>query len=151
MPRIGVEAFCGREFENYEYFGRGPFENYSDRNRAAEVGLYRSNVRDNFEDVYVVPQENGNRTDVRYVKLFSDDAALKISTDKTFEFGISYFSAADLFKAKHPNELAEKPYAILTLDLAQRGLGTGSCGPQTCEQYELNEKYYRFNFTVEVI
>ena len=51
----------------------------------------------------------------------------------------------------HPNELTECTGTVLTLDLAQRGLGTGSCGPQTFAHYELNEKHYMFNFTLEVI
>ena len=57
----------------------------------------------------------------------------------------------DLFKALHPSELKERPYTILTLDLAQRGVGTGSCGPHTLPEYELNEKYYKFSFSLEII
>ena len=151
MPRIGVSANLDKAFENYEYFGRGPHENYTDRCTSAPIGLYKSDVSSNFEKHYALPQENGNRTDIRYIKLFSDFATIKISSKTPFETGISYYSAHDLFKAKHTCDLIERPYAILTLDLAQRGLGSGSCGPQTLPEYELNEKYYKFDFTMEII
>ncbi len=151
MPRIGVSANLNKAFENYEYFGRGPHENYTDRCKSAHVGIYKSDVKSNFEKHYALPQENGNRTDIRYIKLFSDFATVRISSKTPFESGISYYSAHDLFKAKHTCDLVERPYAILTLDLAQRGIGSGSCGPQTLEKYALDKKYYKFNFTLEII
>ena len=151
LPRIGVTANTDVKFENFEYYGRGPHENYTDRCRSAQIGIYQSDIRSNFEKKYVVPQENGNRTNVRYLKLFSADSTLKISSATPFEFGISRYTINDLFKAKHPSELEERPYAVLTLDLAQRGLGSGSCGPQTLPEYELNEKYYKFDFTLEFL
>ena len=151
MPRIGVSSLFDKSFFDYEYYGKGPHENYTDRRASAQVGLFHSNVYDNFEKNYVMPQENGNRTDTRYVKLFSPETTVRISSKTPFEFGISRYSAMDLFKAHHPSELKERPYTILTLDLAQRGLGTGSCGPQTLPEYELNEKYYKFSFSLEII
>lgn len=150
LPRVGVTAEFAKDFLEYEYFGCGPHENYTDRCASAKIGLYRSRVRDNFEKNYVVPQENGNRTNVRYIRLFSDDMTIKISSEKPFETGISHYTAADLFNAFHPSELEERPFAYLTLDLAQRGLGTGSCGPQTLEKYQLNEKFYEFKFTLKL-
>ena len=150
MPRIGVSAFTGNGFENVKYYGRGPWENYIDRCRSAEVGLYETTVRDNFEWGFVLPQENGNHTGVRYMELSSADATLRISGKTPFEFGVSHYTAQDLFKAFHTNEITERPETVLTLDLAQRGLGTGSCGPQTFAPYELNEKYYQFEFSLEV-
>ncbi|MFY0650383.1 MAG: DUF4981 domain-containing protein [Cyclobacteriaceae bacterium] len=68
MLRIG--AFCNvpGTFSNITYYGKGPWENYSDRNRAAEVGVYQGKVED-FLTNYVMPQEEANRTDVRWLKL----------------------------------------------------------------------------------
>ena len=151
MPRIGVSAHLDKAFETYEYLGRGPHENYTDRCTSAPVGLYKSDVKSNFEKYYALPQENGNRTGIRYIKFFSDFATIRISSETPFESGVSYYSAHDLFKAKHTCDLIERPFAILTLDLAQRGLGSGSCGPQTLDKYALDEKYYKFNFTLELI
>ncbi len=150
MPRIGVSAFTGAGFEDVKYYGRGPWENYIDRCRSAEVGLYEMTVRDNFEWGYVLPQENGNRTGTRWVELRSADATLRIGSKTPFEFGASHYTVSDLFKAFHTNELNERPETVLTLDLAQRGLGTGSCGPQTFSPYTLDEKHYTFAFSLEV-
>ena len=151
MARIGVTAISGEGFEKVKYYGRGPWENYTDRCRSAEVGLYENTVRGMFEWGYALPQENGNRTGVRYMELSSGETALRIGSRTPFEFGASHYTAADLFKVIHTNELTERTGTVLTLDLAQRGLGTGSCGPQTFAHYELNEKHYMFNFTLEVI
>ena len=68
-----------------------------------------------------------------------------------FEFGVSHSTVADLFAAFHQCERKERAETILTLDLQQRGLGTGSCGPQTLPQYELSGKAYRFAFTLELL
>jgi beta-galactosidase len=150
MPRIGVSAFTGTGFEDVKFFGRGPWENYTDRRRSAEVGLCEMTVRDNFEWGFVLPQENGNHTDTRWMELRSDTATLHIASETPFEFGVSHYTVNDLFKAFHTNELTERPETVLTLDLAQRGLGTGSCGPQTFAPYVLDEKHYVFSFTLEV-
>ncbi len=150
MPRIGVIGMTTPGFEIFEYFGRGPWENYIDRCASAQVGLYSAKVRDNFTANYVIPQENGNRTGVRYLFLCAEGRCIKISSDKHFEFGVSHYTPHDLFSAFHPNELTERAETVVTLDLIQRGLGTGSCGPQTLEKYEVNEKYYKFNFNVKL-
>ena len=85
------------------------------------------------------------------MELKSKDAGLRISSDVPFEFGVSHYTVADLFAAYHQCELKERAETVLTLDLQQRGLGTGSCGPQTLTRYELSEKAYRFTFTVVVL
>lgn len=150
LPRIGVRAVLPNEFEEVDYFGRGPWENYSDRCRAAEIGLYHSSVSKMYEDSYVVPQENGNRTGVRFVTLSSDDAVIRVESDTPFEFGASHADAPDLFQAKHQNEVPFHPKTFWHIDLAQRGLGTGACGPQTLEKYALDRKSYDFSFRLIV-
>ncbi len=150
MPRIGVMALTAPGFEEFSYFGRGPHENYIDRCASAQVGLYKSTVRENFTSGYVLPQENGNRTGVRRLSLMAEDCCITVSSGKNFEFGVSHYTPHDLFGAFHTNELAERPETVLTLDLIQRGLGTGSCGPQTLEKYEISGKYYKFDFQVKI-
>lgn len=151
MPRIGVSAVTAKGFENVEWYGRGPWENYIDRCRSAQIGKYKTTVRENYVDTYILPQENGNHTGTRWVELKSKDAAIRISSAVPFEFGVSHYTAADLFAAYHQCELKERGETIVTLDLRQRGLGTGSCGPQTLTQYELSEKAYHFAFTLAVL
>ena len=150
MPRIGVVAVLAPGFEQLSYFGRGPWENYSDRNRSAQFGLYQTAVSDMYEDTYILPQENGNRSDVSQLKLVSDDCEIEVSSDTAFEFGASHFTVSDLWKARHQCELKARKETYLFIDHAQRGLGTGSCGPQTLPQYCLDEKEYSFSFKLNV-
>ncbi len=151
MPRIGVAALTAKGFENVEWYGRGPWENYIDRCRSARIGAFKTTVRENYVDTYILPQENGNHTGTRWVELKSKDAGIRIASEVPFEFGVSHYTVADLFAAYHQCELKERGETVLTLDLQQRGLGTGSCGPQTLTQYELSEKAYRFAFSLVVL
>jgi len=148
MPRIGVTAMTAAGFEKAGWFGRGPWENYSDRKRSAHVGRYEASVSELHEDTYVLPQENGNRCDVRSLTLKSKKNTLHISAEIPFEFSVSHYTANDLYETLHQCDLVPRKETVINIDLAQRGVGTGSCGPQTLEQYELNEKNYRFEFTV---
>ena len=150
LPRVGVSATL-HNMDEFEYFGRGPFENYIDRKRAAMVGLYNSSATENSRFNYAVPQEHGNRTDTRMVKFPGKNAILRFTGAPAFEFTATKFTVAELFAAKHFCELPEHEETFLFLDLQQRGIGTGSCGPQTLAQYELNDKSYTFafRFTVE--
>ncbi len=147
LPRIGVEFLTAPGFESFEWFGRGPHENYIDRNRSAFIGLHRSTVAESY-CWYILPQENGNHTDVRRFTLSGADAELRFTAEPRFEFGVSHYTAQDLFAAFHNEELTARPETVVTIDCRQRGLGTGSCGPQTRPEYEVEKKEYRFAFTL---
>jgi len=151
LPRVGVIASTAPGFENFEWFGRGPWENYTDRRRAAQIGRYTGTAAGNFETGYVIPQESGNHTDTRELILKSSDYAIRILGEPVFEFGVSHYTPHDLQNALHPCELVARPETIVTLDLIQRGLGTGSCGPQTLPQYEVSKKSCSFSFRLQVV
>lgn len=125
VPRIGVNLVLASELEQLEWFGRGPWENYPDRRASAMVGRYTSTVTEQYVP-YVLPQEHGHKTDVRWLTL----------TD------------ADLFAAKHTIDLAPRAEVMLNLDGTHRGLGTASCGPNTLDKYRLLERIYRFAFSI---
>jgi len=91
---------------------------------------------------YVLPQENGNRTDVRWVEIApavrADPAAgLRIDSSSTFDFSASHHGAEQLWMARHTSDLVRHPQVFLTLDIGQRGVGTATCGPDTLERYRL--------------
>ncbi len=150
LPRIGVIFQTVPGFEVLEYFGRGPFENYIDRNRAAFVGRYATTVSSMYVD-YILPQENGNRTDVRELSLSGNGRTFTITSAESFEFSASHYTAHDLWAAFHQKDLKPRPETIITLDKRQRGLGTGSCGPQTRQEYEVSEKSYALSFLLKFI
>ena len=101
---------------------------------------------------YIVPQEHGHHPDTRWLTL-TDDAGfgLEVRGRPTIGFGASHFTAADLTAARHTNELEPRAEVLLSLDHAQRGLGTASCGPDTAERYRLLEPRYSFGYVLRPI
>lgn len=127
--------------EHVRWYGRGPHECYSDRKAGAAVGIYQADV-DALQVPYVLPQENGNRTDVRWVEVAparggARAAGLRVDSTSTFDFSASHHSVEQLWKARHTSELVRRPEVFLTIDIAQRGVGTATCGPDTLERYRL--------------
>jgi beta-galactosidase len=151
VPRVGVSLTLAAGLENLEWFGRGPWENYSDRKASAMVGRYQSTVSDQYVP-YIMPQEHGHKTDVRWLSLTNvRGRGLKVIGHPTLEFSASHFSDGDLFHARHTIDLKPRPEVILNLDAAHRGLGTASCGPDTLEQYRVLAPEYRFTYRLAVI
>ena len=149
IPRVGVKMSLSADLENLEWYGRGPWENYGDRKASAMVGRYGGTVSEQFVP-YIMPQENGHKTDVRWLKLSSPDGkGLLVRAPGMLEFNASHYSDNDLFACNHTYELNPRAEVVLNLDAAQRGLGTGSCGPDTLEKYQLLEKEYRFSFILK--
>ncbi len=148
LPRVGVTMILVPGLEQLEWFGRGPWENYPDRKASAMVGRYTSTVTEQYVP-YVMPQEHGHRTDVRWLSLANDQGrGLCVEGNPTIEFSASHFSEADLFAARHTIDLTSRAEVMLNLDAAHRGLGTATCGPDTLDQYRLLEPVYRFAFSL---
>lgn len=149
LPRLGVSLALRPGFENLAWFGRGPHENYTDRKRGAAVGLYHGTVTDQYVP-YIVPQEHGNKTDVRWLTLANaKGTAIRFAaTSRFLEASASHYTAADLYAATHTIDLTPRDEVIVNLDYAQRGLGTASCGPDTLEQYRLPAGEYHFGYTI---
>ena len=151
VPRIGVGLTLRPGLERVTWYGRGPWENYSDRLASTVVGRFESTVTDQYVP-YIVPQEHGHHPDTRWLTL-TDDAGfgLEVRGRPTIGFGASHFTAADLTAARHTNELEPRPEVLLSLDHAQRGLGTASCGPDTGSRYRLLEPRYSFGYVLRPI
>jgi beta-galactosidase len=151
VPRIGVVLVLHPSLERVEWYGRGPHEAYSDRLASTTIGRFRSTVTDEYVP-YVNPQEHGHHPDTRWVRLTNArGGGLEVRGLPTIGFGASHFTAHDLAVARHVNELTPRPEVFLSLDLAQRGLGTASCGPDTAERYRLRERRYTFAFELRRI
>jgi beta-galactosidase len=148
LPRLGVALTLKPGFEKLRWFGRGPFENYSDRKRAALVDLYESTVTDQYVP-YIMPQEHGNHTDVRWLSLGCESAKLLVEAIGPMEFSVSHYTAQDLSSAYHTYDLHPRAEVILSLDYRQRGLGTESCGPGPLEQYKIKPGRYSWSYTLQ--
>lgn len=146
MARLGLKMMLPQGYENVEYYGRGPHENYVDRKRSASVGQYKTTVSDMFE-YYARPQGMGNREDVRWVKLSKENGAgLLVVADGPMCFTALHYSDNDLDKADHPYELTPRKETVLSLDYAQDGIGGGSCGPGAMPKYQLRAKSVNLKF-----
>jgi beta-galactosidase len=144
LPRVGLTMQLPAGFEKFTWFGRGPHENYIDRNTGAVIGLYHSTVAEQHVP-YVMPQENGNKTDVRWLTLTNEaGVGLLAAGASPLEVSASHYTAADLYRARHTNELTPRAEVILNLDYRQCGLGGASCGPGTLPQYLVQPGSYHF-------
>jgi beta-galactosidase len=130
-------------FETFTWLGRGPQESYPDRKAGVAVGLYTGTVDEQYEP-YIMPQENGNKTDVRWAALSNaQGTGLMVIGQPLVQVSASHFSADELYRAMHTNELVRSPAVHLNVDLLQCGLGGASCGPGTLEQYLVKPGEYR--------
>ncbi len=150
LPRVGVRMTLPAGFEQIEYFGRGPWENYIDRNSHAFVGRYGVTVSEMYVP-YILPQECGNRTDVRWIVLYGETSHLMIVADDVLEFSALHTSREDLCAAFHTNEVVHRDETFLSLDARQRGLGGRSCGPDTLEKYQVAPGTWTFGFTLAAL
>jgi len=151
-PCAGINLKIPADYNNVNWYGRGPVECYSDRKDGALIGMY-SKSADEMEVPYIVPQENGSRCDTTYICLTSKDGKkIHIQSAAPLSFNYSKYEYDDLWKCEHHNELVdtsmgENGYYTLHLDALMRGVGTGACGPDTLEKYKVLHGTYK----VEVI
>ena len=146
-PRAGITFEIPKEYEEIVWYGKGPHENYSDRKYSALKGFHQSSIRD-MSVPYIVPQENGLRTETKYLELNAHGKTMHIQSDGDFSFSILPWTAQELFKCNHIPELKESRNWILSIDAAHRGVGTGACGPDTLDQYKVKPGKYRLHLRV---
>ncbi|MEM6813306.1 MAG: glycoside hydrolase family 2 TIM barrel-domain containing protein [Bacteroidota bacterium] len=158
LPRYGTNVVIGKEFENIEWYGRGPKENYIDRKTASFVGIYHSKVKDLMFE-YVRPQENGNRTDARWITFKNDVGdGIKIqSVDSFISFSahhqlISDFDEGNQKIQRHTYDIPKRPLVNINLDLVQMGVGgDNSWGAMPLEKYQVKPEDYNFSFLIQPI
>jgi beta-galactosidase/beta-glucuronidase len=151
LPRVGVRMALPGGYERFTWYGRGPHETYADRKMGAQVGVYSGMVDGQYVP-YIVPQENGNKTDVRWVSLTNESGIglLVVGTAAEgsrplLEVSAHHFTAGDLAKARHTYELERREEITLNLDYRQSGLGGASCGPGTLPQYLIEPEEIHFS------
>jgi len=137
LPRIGVRCALAPGFDRVAWLGPGPHETYADRRRGARLGLHEGSIDDQYVP-YIRPQEHGNKTDTRFAVVDRDDGhGLLVVGLPRFDLSVSRYATEELDRAGHTSDLRPRSGAWLHLDVGQRGLGTGSCGPDTLPRYRL--------------
>ena len=149
LGRVGMAFTVPGAYDSLSWYGRGPQESYWDRQDAARVGLYRGRVADQFF-AYDMPQENGNKTDVRWIQLTDGDGfGLRIQGRPLLSVNVHDFSDAALLKAKETQRIAKDGNIHLSVDLHQMGLGgDDSWSPRVHREFQLREKKYEYSFTL---
>jgi beta-galactosidase/evolved beta-galactosidase subunit alpha len=144
LPRIGLQMTVPLNLDQFSWFGRGPGESYPDSKQANRVGLWTARLDDLYTP-YVFPQENGNRSDVRWVTL-SDARGMGFMAAgvPTLNFSAHRFSTMDFEAARHTFDLQPRSEITLNLDDRQNGIGSASCGPRPWDQYILKPEPFRF-------
>ncbi|WP_310604161.1 glycoside hydrolase family 2 TIM barrel-domain containing protein [Anaerosporobacter sp.] len=150
LPRAGVEIIIPSGYENLEYYGRGPIENYCDRKHAAALGVYQNNV-ENEHFAFMPPSENGGHEDTRWITLGNESGKIiKISSKSTFHFDIHHNSISDYKKAKHEHELIRKEESYLHIDVAHSGIGSDmGWSSYVAEDCKVKAQTYLFEFLME--
>ena len=149
LPRIGVMFEVIDGFEMLAWWGRGPHENYPDRNRSAPLGEWQAPPD---ELPYLVPQEYGLRTEGRWFELTDRRRTLRIDVIEPTALHISatHHRPRDLFAAPTVGELRRSPGLVVCLDVAHRGLGTASCGPDVLPRYRIAPGRYEFAYRLSL-
>jgi beta-galactosidase len=158
LPRFGMRVRLDGRLDSLQYYGRGPWENYSDRKESAFMGVYTDNVRNQYYKGYIRPQESGYKTDVRWLALTNAQGkGLYIDGLQPICFSAIQYSAEDLDpgltkKQQHPTNLPPSRSVYLNIDLNQRGVGgDDSWGALPHQQYRLLDKKYSYSYVVRLI
>ncbi len=159
MPRVGMKMQLNRSFDQLEYYGRGPCENYADRNTASFIGLYQSTVAEQYYP-YNRPQENGHKTDVRWLKLanFTGAGLCVEAINVAIEFNALHYSTSELDPGEKkllrtPKDIKEGDFVELHIDHRMRGVGgdnSWEARPHAQYQYYAN-KEYRYQFRLKPV
>jgi beta-galactosidase len=157
IPRFGMRMELPKSFSTLKFYGRGPFENYSDRNNAAFLGIYQSTVENQYTP-YIRPQENGYKTDTRWLQIFGDNnLSIKIfAINQPFCFSALHNTTEDFDpgltkKQQHVSDIIPRNFTMLHVDYLQRGVGgDNSWGALPHKEYRLVEKKYTYTYAIQL-
>jgi beta-galactosidase len=151
IPRIGMTIQIPSDFKNITWYGNGPQENYIDRQYATIVGIYKMDIKQ-FITPYIKPQENGNRTGIRWMKFTgSDGSGIEVNGKEHLSMSAWPWTAEQLEKANHPNELPENDFITVNIDLKQMGVGGNDSWTKRAmplKQYQIKPGKYSYSFTL---
>ena len=133
IPRFGLEFAVSKEYNRFAYVGYGPNESYIDKHVASDYGYYESDVQKNFTN-YVMPQETGSHYGSTYLEIKN---LLAVKADGVFSFSANPYETKLLRDCKHHFELGKSEKVVICLDVAMRGIGSHSCGPEIPEDEEI--------------
>lgn len=151
IPKIGINFRIDSIFNNITWYGRGPQENYPDRKTGSFLGIYSKRLHD-FITPYVVPQDNSNRSDVRWCSFLDEyGRGIKVSSTQSFYFRAWPYNESDLETISHNYKLPIRDYININIDSLIHGVGgNDSWGAKTLDAYSIDANIpYQFTITIE--
>ncbi len=160
MFRYGVQLQMQKGYDTVEYYGRGPAENYADRNSSEFIGIYNNKVKNEYF-AYVRPQESGNHTDVRWFRVVDGQGrGLEFYSDAPMECSALPYLTSDLDDGptkekkygRHSGDLVERPLTQVHIQQRQFGLGcVNSWGAWPCREYQMKYGDRDFTFVIKPV
>jgi len=157
MFRYGMQLQMPKQFDRVQYYGRGPVENYCDRNNSEFIGVYNNKVADEYYS-YIRPQESGNHTDIRWFRVINENGkGLEFYSNAPMEASALNYLMSDLDDGpnkdkkigRHSGDLTERPLTQVHIQQRQMGLGcVNSWGAWPRREYQMPYQDYDFTFAI---
>ena len=150
IPRVGMQLGIDRSLDQIQWWGKGPGENYIDRNKGFQTAIYSSDLM-HFIEPYAYPQENGNRTDVRWMQWMTatKKQGLRVEGAPLLSISAWPYTETNIQQAKHTNKLKDAGFITLNIDLVQMGVGGNDSWSDVAaplEQYRIPAGNYTYSF-----
>jgi beta-galactosidase len=145
LARVGVRFMLNKDYDQFNYFGRGPMENYSDRKLGFDVGQYQSTVKQQLTP-YEKPMEAGNHEDVRWASVSSNTgSSLTVKKDTALlQVSALPYSDEEMENVEYRIDLPKSSATVLCVDARTLGVGSNSCGPKpiaSCTPFSESQKF----------
>jgi beta-galactosidase len=152
LARIGVRLLLDKRYDRFTYLGRGPMENYSDRDRGSDVGLFTSTVREQLTP-YSKPMEAGNHEDIRWAALGGNGlpGLLAVSEGKLMQAAALPYTDEQLSSVEYSVNLPPSTATVLMLATRTLGVGSSSCGPRPLEKYAVWSDPTKFSYQLRLL
>ncbi|MBO5882763.1 MAG: DUF4981 domain-containing protein [Alistipes sp.] len=157
LPRFGMRMILPADYKHFTFYGRGPWENYSDRCESSFIGLYKQSTDEQLFP-YVRPQESGNKSDVRWLELTNDmGTGIRIEGLQSLSVSAMPHRSEDLDpgmtkKQMHYSDIEPRREVVLHVDLVQRGLGgDNTWGATPHDPYRLTADKYSYGYIIRPI
>ncbi|MFI1773406.1 glycoside hydrolase family 2 TIM barrel-domain containing protein [Thalassobellus citreus] len=155
LPKLGLQLETSKTFDNLTWLGKGPQENYIDRQLSADVGLYKESVLNDYY-AYIRPQESSNKTDVRWFALTNTKGiGLKITgISKNLSISAWPYTTNDIDNAQHTYDLVARDFITVNIDYKQMGLGgddSWSLNALPHKEFRIPSKDYSYSFLIEPV
>ena len=152
VGRIGVRMFLDKKFDQVAYFGRGPMENYADRKRGFDVGVYKSTVKEQLTP-YEKPMDAGNHEDIRWAKLTNSSGIglLALCDTSLLQITAIPYSDEEMENVEYRIDLPQSSATVFCISTHTLGVGSAGCGPRPLPKYVVYAVPTSFTYKIQLI